>query len=108
MAATAGFEDAQFTCEVKPKVDPSLKVPVAVNCCEPPGRIEALPGAIAIEFRVALVTVKRAVPDWPANTAEMVLDPGWTPAAEPAVLCALLIVATEGFEEVQATNPVRS
>ena len=50
MAATAGFEDAQFTCEVKPKVDPSLKVPVAVNCCVLPtasdagfGRFDVLP-----------------------------------------------------------------
>ena len=74
--ATDGVEELQSTWLVIFITEPSLKVPFAVNTCEPPTLTAALPGVTAIEFRVALVTVIDAVPTWPLNTAEMVTLPG--------------------------------
>lgn len=70
--------------------------------------MDALPGVTAIELRVAFVTVRAAVPTCPAKTAEIVVVPVCTPVADPAVLCALLMVAIDDFEDVQVTKPVRS
>ena len=76
MVATLLVEDVQTTVLVMPDVDPSLNVPVAVNCCDPPALIEALAGLMVIDTKVALVTVSEAVPTWPAKTAEIVAVPG--------------------------------
>jgi len=105
---TEGFEELQFAWPVRPSTDPSLNVPEAMNCCEAFTEIDALPGVTAIEFRVAFVTVRAAVPTCPAKTAEIIVLPGCTPVADPAVLCALLMVAIDDFEDVQVTKPVRS
>jgi hypothetical protein len=89
-------------------IEPSLKVPVAVNGWVAPAAIEALNGVSVIDVRVMFVTVKVALPTCPENTAEIVLVPGCTPVAWPALLTALLMVAAAGFEEVQFTKVVRS
>ena len=65
------FEELHVTWLVKSRADPSLKVPVAVNCCDPPTEIEAVEGVTAMETRVALLTVSVAFPVCPAKTAEM-------------------------------------
>src|ERR1044071_328506 len=106
--ATAAFDELQFAWVVSPNAEPSLNVPVAVNCSEAFTGIDALPGVTAIDVSVAFVTVRVAVPTCPAKSAEMLVVPGWTPIAEPTVLCALLMVANAGFEDVQVAKPVRS
>jgi len=93
---------------VIPAVEPSLKVPLAVNCCELPTFMLAVTGVTATDVRVALVTVREAVPTWPANTAVMVTVPGATPVAIPMLPPALLMVATEEEDDVQVTADVRS
>ena len=85
----------------------SLKVPVAVNCCELPKLIDGLAGATVMDCNVAFVTVRVAVPLWPTKAAEMVVLPGATPVARPLVADALLTVATEDEDEVHVTADVR-
>ena len=75
MVATLLFEEVQTDVVVMPAVDPSLNVPVAANCCDAPVLIEALAGLTTTDTRVALVTVRDAVPTWPAKTAEIVALP---------------------------------
>lgn len=60
IVATAGFAAAQVTSEEMSCVVPSLKVPVAVNCCVPPGASEALAGVTAMDCSVAVVTASVA------------------------------------------------
>ena len=107
MVATLTSEDDQVTCAVRFSVLPSLKLPVAVNCWVPPNDMVAGSGVTVMELRVALVTVKVAPPDCPANRAVMVAVPGATPVARPLVGDALLTVATEAGDEVQLTELVR-
>ena len=107
MVATLLVEELQATVLVMPAVDPSLNVPVAVNCCDAPGAIDALGGVIAIETRVALVIVSDAVPTCPAKTAEIVTLPGCTPVASPKLPCALLTVAIEDADDVHVAAAVR-
>ena len=57
IVATLAVPEVQLTDEVRFCVEPSLYVPVAVNCCVWPLAIEAEAGAIAIDFNVAAVTV---------------------------------------------------
>ncbi len=67
-----------------------------------------LAGVTLIETSVALVTVRDAVPTCPANTAEMRVLPAATPVADPWLPMALLMVATDGADDVHATMPVKS
>lgn len=90
------------------KVDPSLNVPTALNCCVDPRLMLALLGVTAIETSVALVTVSGAVPTFPANNAETTVLPGAMQFATPWLPMALLIVATEGADDVHDTTPVKS
>jgi len=79
--ATEGVEELQFTWLVISSVDPSLKLPVAVNGWFVPTAIEAVEGVSVIDTRVALLTVRVAVSTSPEKTAEIVLVPGCTPVA---------------------------
>jgi hypothetical protein len=105
--ATAWSVESQFTWRVMSNAEPSLKLPVAVNDCVDPGVIDALDGVRVMETRVALVTVRVALPTCPEKTAEMVVVPGCTPVAKPAVLAALLTVAAFELEDVQLANAVK-
>jgi hypothetical protein len=108
MAATFTLEDVHATCVVRFCVLPSLKFPVAVNCCElPSAMLEAL-GVTVIDVSVALVTVNDAVPTWPANTAVTVAFPGASPVANPFDPDVSLTVATDAGADVQETEVVRS
>ena len=106
--ATEGVDELQFTWKVRSRLDPSLKVPIAVNGWLEPTAIEAVDGVSAMDTSVALLTVRVAVSTFPEKTAEIVLVPGCAPVACPAVLTALLMVAAAEFEDVQFTTVVRS
>lgn len=86
----------------------SLNVAVAVNCSVAPVAMEGFDGVTAMDTKVALVTVNDAVLVRPPNAAVMVTVPRATPVAWPAVACSSLMVANEGFEDVQFAKPVRS
>ena len=68
MPAT-GVEELQLTVAVRSTVEPSLNVPVAVNCCAPPTAITALTGDTASDCRTAAVTVNVADPLLPSTLA---------------------------------------
>jgi hypothetical protein len=53
IVATAGADDVHVTVFVMLPVVPSEKIPVAVNCCLCPTRIEALLGVTRIDVSVA-------------------------------------------------------
>ena len=89
------------------RTDPSLKVPFARNCSEAPTLIVGFAGPTAIECRVAFVTVRVVVPLSPLNTAVIVVVPGATPVTTPLLSFVLLIVATDGEDEVHVTAEVR-
>ena len=105
--ATFTEDDDQVTSSVRFSVEPSLKLPVAVNSWEVPRAMLALLGATVIEVKVALVTVNDAVPTCPAKSAVIVAVPGAWPVAIPFVPAALLTVATDAGDEVHDTDEVR-
>jgi hypothetical protein len=84
-------------------VVPSLKVPVAVNCCVPPFGTDGFAGVTAMDTSVAAVTVSVVLPVMPLEAAWMVVDPVPTAVARPAVL----IVATVTAEELHVAVLVR-
>src|SRR5206468_1456400 len=114
IVATAVLDELQVTWVVRSCVVVSLKVPVAVNCWVNPSGRPGLVGVTAIETRVALVTVtvaplRAAVhPAPPPVAAIVVVAPAATDVARPCDPLALLIVATPGLDELQATWVVRS
>jgi hypothetical protein len=81
--ATSMFVEAHCACPLMFSVDPSLKVPIAVNCCVDPKAMLVAPGVTLIETNVALLTVSVAVPTCPANSAEITVLPGAIPVAVP-------------------------
>jgi hypothetical protein len=105
--ATPTFDELQVTCVLRFSVDPSLKLPTAVNCTDPPAATEGLLGVTVIDVSVALVTVNPAVPNWPANRAVIVALPGETPVAKPLVSVESPTVATDEGAEDQDAEPVR-
>lgn len=86
---------------------PSVKVPVAVNCCVVPSATEGMAGVTAIETTVAGVTVNTVFADTEPETALMVLEPVDTLVARPWLPDALLTVATRVAEDDQVTEVVR-
>ncbi len=87
---------------------PSLNVPVAPNCFLWPNVIVGLGGLIAIAVKVASVTVNDATPICPPRVAVTVEVPGELPDATPKEPDATLMVATDGFDEVQLDELVTS
>ena len=102
--ATAALEEPQLTptkvCEL-----PSLKLPVAVNCCEPPAEMLGLAGEMLIEVKVAFVTVNCTVAVAEPSMAVIVEDPEESAETTPVWYST---VATLGPEDVQFTTLVRS
>jgi hypothetical protein len=85
-------------------VEPSLYVPVAVNCWELPKATELDIGVTAIDTSVGgLPTVRLVEPTIPPKTAEIVVDPSARPVAKPVAL----IVATAALVELQETELFR-
>jgi hypothetical protein len=108
IVATPEFEELQVTAVVRSCVVLSEYIPVAENCCDVPRAILELAGVTEMETRVALVTVKVAVPETLPDVAVIVLLPGATVVADPLEFAALLIAATPEFEELHVTSLVRS
>ncbi len=104
--ATAFDEEAQVTCEVRFCVDPSLYVPVAVNCWSVPSATLALGGVMAIDTRVAAVTVSGASPKTLPCVAMTLVEPCAVAVARPFDPETLLTAATDGVDAVQATSVV--
>jgi len=107
MVATAVEDEAHATCEVRFCVEPSLYVPIAVNCSVSPfGSVELL-GVTAIDTRAAAVTASGAEPETLPSAALTVVEPGAVAVARPFDPEALLMVATAPAEELQVTCEVR-
>jgi len=92
--ATRGFDEVQVAELVKSCVLPSLKVPVAVNCCVAPKAITGFTGVTAMDCSAAPAIVSVAEPLMPFWVAISVTLPCPTGVAKPAVGIELLIVAT--------------
>jgi hypothetical protein len=105
MVATAVLEEAQVTAPVKFCVEPSVYVPVAVNCWVVVAGVEGFAGVTAIETNSGAVTVNCAVPMIELSDAVMVTGPpGDTPFAKPLLAMVAMLV----FDEDQVTEEVRS
>ena len=72
IVATDGVADAQVTESVMSRVEPSEKVPVAVNCPATPRARSGLPGETAIDTSAKFVRLNEAAPGAPLAVAETV------------------------------------
>jgi hypothetical protein len=109
MVATDAADELQVTDAVKFSVVLSVYVPVAVHCCKMPLTILGLAGVTAMETSVGAVTVSVVVPCTlvAGSVAVIVVEPVATDVAMPAEAPALLMVATDGADELQVTDAVR-
>ena len=105
MVATPVFCEVHVTEAVKSCVEPSENVPVAVSCNVVPGPMTGFEGATAIDERV--LTIRTVEPVTP-RVAPMVVEPAATAVASPCKPEALLMVAVPMFDELHATNLVKS
>jgi len=95
IVATEGTVELHPPLGVRSWVVPSLKVPVAVNCRAVPSGIDAVAGLIAIETRLALVTVNVVDPVTGPEAALMVVDPGAMLEANPVLLIVAVAAVLE-------------
>jgi hypothetical protein len=105
--ARTPLEDDHDASSVRSCVVLSVYLPVAVNACVVPFAMVGVAGVSSIETSVAVVTVNWVTAETPLSVAEMVTTPSVAPCANPSVAAELLMVATAGFEEFQATDVVR-
>jgi hypothetical protein len=98
MVAAAALNDVQVTVVVMSWVLLSLKVPVAVNCLVVPTAVLEFAGVMAIDTRVAAVTVSDAVPLTVPDAAVIVVVPVPVLVANPVAS----MLATEVEEEDHA------
>ncbi len=102
--ATYGLPELHVTCVVISWAVPSEKVPVAVNCWVAPPSTLGSAGVMAMEDRVAEVTVRVVLTETVPEVAVIVVVPAVRALARPL----LLITATEVSDELQVTNMVIS
>jgi hypothetical protein len=76
--AIVGLDELHVTPS-KVWVLPSLKFPVAANCCELPNATFAWAGESVVDVRLAFVTVTAAVAETAPSVAVMVACPGARP-----------------------------
>src|SRR5271167_5249790 len=95
--------ELHVTVPVKFCVEPSLNVPVAVNCWVAPLVIEGFAGVTVMDCSVAAVTVRTVEPLIAPDVALIVEVPTPAPVASPAAL----IVAVEVVPELHVTVPVK-
>jgi hypothetical protein len=106
--ATASLDELQVTWVVKSWVEPSEKVPVAVNeTVRFAGRL-GLVGVTAMEASVAAVTVRLVEPVLPESAAEMVVVPTARVVARPFEPAASETVAVLTSDDDQVTWSVMS
>lgn len=103
VVAMAGAEEAQVATPLMFWELPSEKEPVASSCLNKPTTIVGLAGLMVMETTVALVTVRLAEALTEPEAAVMVVVPGASPEASPALTVAML-----GWEEVHLTCEVIS
>jgi hypothetical protein len=103
IVAVVVVPDDHVTVDVRFCVEPSLNVPVAVNCCVAPLAIDGFAGVTAIDCNVAAVTVSKVEPLMDDDVAVIVEVPTPAPLARPAAL----IVAVVVVPELQVTVLVR-
>ena len=72
IVATVGVADAQVTESVMSSVEPSAKVPMAVNCPVTPSASSGLPGETAIDTSATFVRLNEAGAAAPLAVAETV------------------------------------
>jgi len=104
MVAMEPVDEPHWTEPVMSCVLPSVKVPVAANCSVVPRGMVGIEGVMAMETKAAGVTVKMAQPSMLAAVALIVVWPRATLVASPLAL----VVATEGADELQVADVVRS
>lgn len=104
MAAMVDAEEFQVTELAKSRVLPSLKAPVAANCCELPKVTARFTGLTAMETTAAGVTVSPTVELRDFSVAVTVPVPTDFAAARPVLLSA----TTPDGEEVHVAKGVRS
>ena len=108
IVATPVTDEDQLASVVRSCVVLSEKLPVAVNCCDLPVRIDGARGSTVSETSVAEVMVSEVLPVLPENAAAMAVLPAPTPLARPAVPPPLLTVAMAGFIADHVAIVVRS
>jgi hypothetical protein len=87
--------ELQVTLDVRFCVEPSLNVPVAVNCWVAPLVIEGFAGVTTIDCSVAAVTVRTVEPLIAPDVALIVDVPTPAPVARPAVVIVAVVVVPE-------------
>jgi hypothetical protein len=95
--------ELHVTVPVKFCVEPSLKVPVAVNCWVLPLVIDGFAGVTAIDCSVAAVTVSTVAPEIDDDVAVIVEVPTPAPLARPAALIVAVVVVPDDH----VTAPVK-
>lgn len=108
MVATVVCEELQVTEVVRSCVLPSVKVPVAVNCCLVPSAMEGLAGVTVSDTRAADVTLSDVDRLTEPEVAVIVVVPTLALVARPWLPAVLLMTATAVFAELQVTVVVRS
>jgi len=99
IVATLADDELQCAFSVTSCVLPSLKVPVAVNCCVVPVAAVGAAGVIASDTSVPVRTVRVVVPLMPEAVAVTVTDPPFLPCAIPLPRT----LAMFGFEDFHDT-----
>jgi hypothetical protein len=94
IVAVVVVPEDQVTLDVRFCVVPSLKVPVAVNCCVAPLAIDGFAGVTAIDCSVA-VTVRVVEPLIAPDVALIVEVPTPAPVARPAALIVAVVVVPD-------------
>ena len=106
MVATACVAELQVTDVVRSCWVPSVRVPVALNCCVVPNAIDGLGGFTVIDTKAALFTVRVVEAEIKPDVAEMLELPAVTVVARPWLPATLLMVATAPVAELHWTELV--
>ena len=95
IVAVVVVPEDQVTLDVRFCVEPSLNVPVAVNCCVAPLAIDGFAGVTAIDCSVAAVTVSKVEPLIDDDVAVTVEVPTPAALARPEALIVAVVVVPE-------------
>ena len=108
IVATDVARELHVTDPVRSCVELSVNVPIAVNCSAVPGAMLGDVDVTAIDTSAAAVTVRLVDPEILPKVAIMVVLPAATGVTNPFEPAVLLIVATDGADELQVTYDVIS
>ena len=108
IVAVERSSEAHVAVEVRSNVEPSVKVPIAVNCWVVPSAIVGFAGFTAMETRDAAVTVRVVLPLIAPEVAVIVAVPVALLVARPILFPSLLMVATSGVSLDHCTVCVTS